>query len=77
MNRVLIIFILATLVISCKTTHNIQVNGDHAPLSKTLRKENASQLLAKLKSRKLNFKWLSAHFSMDMEVDSNETSFGE
>jgi len=76
MNKLAALLICLVLIVSCKTNHNIQVSGDHTALSTTLKKENTSQLLSKLKSRKLNFHWLSAHFTMDMQVDSTETSFG-
>lgn len=46
-----------------------------APANTGLKKEDAYMLMNKLKGNVLRYKWISAHFSVDITKDSSEVSF--
>jgi hypothetical protein len=75
MRRIVVVAIFLIFTISCKTTHTIQ--GDNQPKNPIpkLKEEKTSVLVSKIKANKLDFKWLSAHFSIDMSTDSIGQSF--
>jgi hypothetical protein len=75
-NRILCFFVIVVLFVSCKPARKIQTSETTYYNASGLKHENASVLLAKLKSRKFDYKWISAHFSVDIAVDSTTTSFG-
>lgn len=76
MRRLLFIAIpVALFSVSCKTTHKIQSDNQAKVVTPTLKKQNILSLVAKLKANKYDYKWINAHFSFDMDVDSANTSF--
>ena len=72
----LVLIVPLLFSISCKTTSKIP---QPAPTPKTgvpsLKKEDIHSLAAKIRANTLNYKWISAHFSIDMSEDSTSTSF--
>ena len=75
MKRILLFVIVIVFIVSCKDTRKIQTSETTYYNASGLKHENASVLLAKLKQRKFDYKWISAHFSFEMDVDSSHTSF--
>lgn len=61
--------------ISCKTAHQIQQSGQPKNIVPSLKKENIHTLAAKIKSHQFDYKWISAHVSFDMDIDSTHNSF--
>src|ERR1700739_1403831 len=76
MRRILLFVIVMVFIVSCKDTRKIQTSETTYYNASGLKHENASVLLSKLKKRKFDYKWISAHFSFEMDVDSSHTSFG-
>lgn len=58
---------------SCVAPKKTQSTNPQPP--KTLKKENKYFLMSKLKANNFNFKWISAHFNMDIDNDSSHDSF--
>jgi hypothetical protein len=74
MRRYLFLIIsFALFFASCYTVKKIQT--PNPPPTTSLKKENAYSLMTKLKSNNLNYKWISAHFTVDMDNDSSSQSF--
>lgn len=75
MKRLLFIVVSLFFIVSCKTTHKIQ--GGKLPKTSTpsLKKQNTNTLVSKIKANQFNYKWISAHFSIEMDLDSSHTSF--
>lgn len=75
MKKVCIVITGVIFCISCKTTSKMQP----APTVKTsvpsLKKENLRSLAAKIKANTLNYKWISARLSIQLQIDSDEHSF--
>lgn len=67
---------IASLLTSCKVQQKVQTSDTTYYNASGLKHENANVLLAKLKKRKFDYKWISAHFSLEMDVDSIHNSFG-
>jgi hypothetical protein len=74
-NRIWWLIIPAVFVFSCKPARKIQTSETTFYNASGLKNENAGMLLYKLKQRKFDYKWISAHFSVDIQVDSSNTSF--
>lgn len=75
MNRLAFILLFFFTLISCKTAQKVQADNKPKPSSPSLKKENIHSLASKIRNNQINFKWLSAHFSADVQIDSEETSF--
>jgi len=75
MKKLLWLAILAFFIVSCKPVRKVQSSETTYYNASGLKKENALALLSKLKSRRFGYKWISAHFSLEMDVDSSHTSF--
>jgi hypothetical protein len=74
MRRLLFLVVTGTLFFtSCLTVKKIQT--PNPPPTTSLKKENAYSLMTKLKANNLNYHWISAHFSMDIDNDSSQESF--
>jgi hypothetical protein len=58
---------------SCSTVKKIQ--SSNPPQSNSLKKENAYSLMTKLKGNNINFRWISAHFTVDYDNDTSHESF--
>lgn len=58
---------------ACYTVKKIQT--PNPPPTTSLKKQNAYSLMQKLKSSNLKFRWISAHFSVDIDNDSSQQSF--
>lgn len=77
MRRLVILTIPLLFTMACKTTQKVQ----QAPVLKnpvsvpSLKKEDIHTLAAKIRENTLKYKWISAHFSIDMSQDSSTTSF--
>jgi hypothetical protein len=72
-----LLFLVALFVFfftSCFTPKKIQT--PNPPPATSLRKENKYSLMAKLKANNFNFRWLSAHFNVDIDNDTAHESFG-
>jgi hypothetical protein len=74
--RILLLLIPIIFIISCKTSRKVQTSETTYYNAAGLKHENAALLLSKLKKRRFDYKWISAHFSLDIDVDSSHTSFG-
>ena len=74
--NIVLISITILLAVSCKTSRKVQTSETTYYNASGLKHENATLLLSKLKKRKLDYKWISAHFALEMDVDSIHTSFG-
>jgi hypothetical protein len=75
MKKLFIILLPLFISIGCKTTKKVQTDGKPKVIVPSLKKENIHTLTSKLRINKADFKWLSAHVSIDMQIDSEETSF--
>lgn len=64
---------IALIFASCLTAKKIQQTNP--PPTASLKKENAYSLMTKLKTNNLNFRWISARFSVDITSDSSQESF--
>lgn len=64
--------ILLFAVVSCKTMQKVQSNNTPVP---SLKKMNIFALSSKIKARQFNYKWISAHFSISIDIDSSSNSF--
>lgn len=58
---------------SCYTVKKIQ--SPNPPPTTSLKKENAYSLMLKLRQNNINYHWISAHFSVDIDNDSSQQSF--
>jgi hypothetical protein len=76
MKKIAWLAIVVLFIVSCKTVRKVQTSDSTYYNASGLKKENALSLLSKLKSRKIDYRWISAHFSLEMDVDSSHTSFG-
>src|SRR6185312_11110218 len=74
MKKLLWLAILAFFIVSCKPVRKVQSSETTYYNASGLKKENALALLSKLKSRRFGYKWISAHFSLEMDKDSSHTS---
>ncbi|NNM95103.1 MAG: DUF4292 domain-containing protein [Bacteroidia bacterium] len=68
--------LLVLLSVSCKSTHSIKAVKQQSPPVPSLKKMNIYTLSSKIRSRQFNYKWISAHFSINISVDSSSNSFG-
>lgn len=75
MRKFLAITIPLLLTVACKTTHNTTASQQNKTPAPSLKKENIYSLVSKLKANKYDYKWITAHFSFDMDEDSSHTSF--
>jgi hypothetical protein len=77
MRKIIVVATLLFFTISCKTTHNIQADNSSQPKNKvpTLKSEKTSVLVSKIKANQFNYKWITAHFSIDVDKDSLNQSF--
>jgi hypothetical protein len=76
MKKLLLISLALMLFgIACKTTSKVQQGEQTKATVPSLKKENVRTLAAKIKSNELNYKWISAHTSVDMDIDSEHYSF--
>ncbi len=74
MRRLLFLVIPVLLFFaSCVTPKKTQSTSPLPP--KSLKKENKYFLMSKLKANNFNFKWISAHFNVDIDNDSSHDSF--
>jgi hypothetical protein len=71
--RIFFGFYVVFILSSCFTAKKIQ--SPNPPPTTSLKKENASSLMAKLKGSKYNYRWLSAHFTVDYDNDTSHESF--
>jgi hypothetical protein len=72
------LFIAASVfvAVSCKSLYNIPAGNQPKTPVPSLKKVNIYTLISKIKTSQFDYKWISAHFSMDMDVDSSHDSFG-
>jgi len=75
MKKLVFLLLPLLLSISCKTTKKVQQDKQTKPVVPSLKKENIHTLAAKIKNNEFNFKWISAHVSVEMDDDSSHTSF--
>lgn len=74
MRRLLFLVITVMLFFtSCYTVKKIQT--PNPPPTTSLKKQNAYSLMLKLKENNLSFRWISAHFAVDIDKDSSQESF--
>jgi outer membrane lipoprotein-sorting protein len=74
-HKIVLFFLPLVFILSCKPLRKILTSETTYYNAAGLKHENASFLLSKLKKRKFDYKWISAHFSVDIDVDSSHTSF--
>ena len=75
MKRILFLIILSAIFFtSCHTVKEIQTTN--TPATTNPKKETKYSLMAKLKANNFNFRWINAHFNVDIDDDSSQTSFG-
>jgi len=73
MRRLLLLLLVPGLFFtSCLTVKKIQT--PNPPPTTSLRRENAYSLMTKLRGNNLNYKWISAHFTMDYDDDTTHQS---
>ena len=74
MRRLLFLSIgLGLIFTSCFTTKKIPT--PNPPPTTSIKKENAYSLMSKMKGNNLNYRWISAHFSCDIDNDTSHDSF--
>jgi hypothetical protein len=74
MRRLLFLGMLTGLFFtSCFTVKKIPT--PNPPPTTSLKKENAYSLMTKLKGNNLNYRWISAHFSAEIDNDTSHDSF--
>ncbi|MGP8216979.1 MAG: DUF4292 domain-containing protein [Bacteroidia bacterium] len=76
MKRIFLFLLPIVLIISCNPVRKIQTSETEYYNATGLKHENAALLLSKLEKRRFDYRWISAHFSFEMDVDSSHTSFG-
>jgi hypothetical protein len=64
---------VALFFTACYTVKTIHT--PNPPPTTSLKKENAYSLMTKLRANNLNYHWISAHFSADIDKDSSQQSF--
>lgn len=74
LSKIFPVIIILIFIISCVTNRKIQTSPDTYYNAAGLKHENAALLLSKLKKRKFDYKWISAHFDVEIDVDSSHTS---
>ena len=74
MRRLLFLFIwMGILFTACFTTKKIPT--PNPPPTANIKRENAYSLVTKMKGNNLNYRWISAHFSADIDNDTSHDSF--
>jgi len=76
LSKICWVVVLFVFIVSCvNNKRKVQTSETTYYNASALKHENAALLLSKLKQRKFDYRWISAHFSIDIDVDSSHTSF--
>ncbi len=75
MRRLLfLIIVIGLFFASCFSVKKIQI--PNPPPTTSLKKEDKYSLMTKLRANNLHFRWISAHFNVDIDKDTSHVSFG-